>query len=180
MKRALLLDAAAVAVLGALGWAQCCPQPAPPQPDCYTAFWLGEPVQIEIKQSWSLFCCCCCCDELQVLGWRIEAWPAGTVVYSVSLPAPVAAASFLATWDQLDQLGNQVAAGFYKVVVVTDQGEYFTYLKLVERPGCCFWPCLSSLPCGWKWCEPRVVLSRACVSPCWSPCGFRIVLPCCP
>ncbi|MCD5408628.1 hypothetical protein LR090_05350, partial [Candidatus Bipolaricaulota bacterium] len=79
---------------------------------------------------------------------------------------------------QLDTGGVQVAAGYYKVVVVTTDGEYEAYLKLVERPQCCFfWPWLASPPCAIGVCQPRVVLSRVCVS----PCEFRLfVSPCCP
>lgn len=187
MKRALQVAVVLVGLVGSVGLAQCgCPPPE--RPPCYTSFWVGEPVQIELKvpflRLWACtagFCCCCCGSSLQVLGWRVEPWPDGVAVYSETLPTPVAASAFSATWDQLDTGGVQVAAGYYKVVVITTEGEYEAYLKLVERPQCCFfwffWPWLAFRPCAIGVCQPRLVLSRVCVS----PCEVRLfVSPCCP
>ncbi len=177
MKRALLVAAVLVGLVGSVGLAQCGCCPPSERPPCYTSFWVGEPVQIELKVSYC-FCCCCCCSAPQVVGWRVETWPDGVTVYSETLATPVAASAFSATWDQLDAGGVQVEAGYYKVVVVTTTGEYAAYLKLVERPQCCcFWPWLTSRPCAISPCQPRVILSRPCVS----PCQLRLfVSPCCP
>lgn len=165
MKRGLVLSLALVGLMGAVGLAQCyCCTPAE-RPPCYSAFWLGESVQIELKVPWRL---CCCCAAPQVVGWRVETWPQGELVYSVSLEAPVAASDFSASWDQTDLSGAQVPAGYYTVVVSTTEGEYEAYLKLVEKAecGCFFWWHSRSWPCGWSLCEPRVILSRACVPRC--------------
>ncbi|HIP99766.1 TPA: hypothetical protein EYH33_04440 [Candidatus Bipolaricaulota bacterium] len=176
MKRVLLVAVVLVGLAGSIGLAQCGGCPPPERPPCYTSFWVGEPVQIELKVSYGF--CCCCYSAPQVLGWRVETWPDGVTVYSEAFAAPVAASAFSVTWDQLDATGAQVAAGYYKVVVVTTAGEYEAYLRLVERPqGCCFWPWLSSRPCAVSLCQPRVILSRPCVS----PCQIRLfVSPCCP
>jgi hypothetical protein len=102
-----------------------------------------------------------------VTGWQVKTWPGGTVVYDVNLDSPVSYHQFSATWDQKDASGNQVAAGFYTVVVKTTNGNYETYLKLVQRPeGCCFWPWLFSKYCTHSACKPYVTLSRTCVQPC--------------
>lgn len=179
MKRALALIVVLVGVLGAVGLAQGCGgcPPQPERPPCYSAFWVGEPIQIGLKVP-LCFCMCCFCDAPQVLGWHVETWPDGNLVYSAALDVPAAPADFSITWDQKDASGNQVAAGYYKVVVSTTQGDYEAYLKLVERPqGCCFWPWLPSWPCLGSLCQPHVTLSRTCVSPCQIK---LFVSPCCP
>ncbi len=172
MKRVLVLSLLLVGVIGAVGLAQnccCCPAPQPQQPPCYTSFWTGEQIQIGLKVPFGLLCCCCCCEgpQIQVTGWQVKTWPGGTVVYDVNLDSPVSYHQFSATWDQKDASGNQVAAGFYTVVVKTTNGNYETYLKLVQRPeGCCFWPWLFSKYCTHSACKPYVTLSRTCVQPC--------------
>lgn len=165
MKRAFVLSLFLVGIIGAVGLSQdCCPQAE--RPPCYTAFWVGEPIQIGLKVP--LCFCCCCCETPQVLGWHVETWPDGNLVYSASLEEAVTPSAFSATWDQTDASGTQVSAGYYTVVVSTTKGNYKTYLKLVEKPqGCCFfWPFLCSRPCFGNLCEPRVTLSRACVPRC--------------
>jgi hypothetical protein len=178
MKRTLVVALALVGVIGAVALAQCgCVTPEPEKPSCYSSFWAGEPIKIELRVP-LCFCFCCCCETPQVLGWRVEAWADGTLIYSAALDAPVAPAEFSATWDQTDATGVQVAAGYYTIVVSTTAGEYETYARIVERPeGCCFWPFLGSWPCFGKLCEPHVVLSRTCMSPCQIK---LFVGPCCP
>ncbi|MGC9529784.1 MAG: hypothetical protein ACP5G2_04095 [Candidatus Bipolaricaulaceae bacterium] len=180
MNRRVLAVIALVAVMGGVALAQCsCVTPQPTGPKCYAAFWVGQAVEIELKAPVSF--CCCCCDSPEVLGWHVEAWGGG-VVYSATLSAPQAARQFSAVWDQTDQQGNQVAAGFYQAVVTTTDGDYVAPLKIVARPQggcCCWWPFgyLRSISCARKWCEPYVVLSRACTAPC---CGVQFRLGCCP
>jgi hypothetical protein len=179
MKRALVLSLVLVGIIGAVGLSQgcCCCPPPPERPPCYTSFWVGEPIEIGLRVPFC-FCYCNCCETPQVLGWHVETWSDGTLVYSVALDAPTSPTDFSAIWDQTDSSGAQVAAGYYKVVVSTTTGDYEAYLKLVERPqGCCFWPWLSSWPCSISVCQPRVTLSRTCTSPCQIK---LFVSPCCP
>lgn len=169
MKRAFVLSLILVGIIGAVGLSQgCCCCPQEERPPCYTAFWVGEPIQIGFKVPLCFCCCCCCCETPQVLGWHVETWPDGNLVYSASLDTPIAPSAFSATWDQTDASGTQVAAGYYTVVVSTTKGDYKAYLKLVEKPQCCccFWPFLCSCPCFGNLCEPHVTLSRACAPHC--------------
>jgi len=169
MKRAFVLSLILVGIIGAVGLSQgCCCCPQEERPPCYTAFWVGEPIQIGFKVPLCFCCCCCCCETPKVLGWHVETWPDGNPVYSASLDTPIAPSAFSATWDQTDASGTQVAAGYYTVVVSTTKGDYKAYLKLVEKPQCCccFWPFLCSCPCFGNLCEPHVTLSRACAPHC--------------
>ncbi|MCX7844287.1 MAG: hypothetical protein N2507_02865 [Candidatus Bipolaricaulota bacterium] len=187
MKRAALLMLA----LGAVGWGAfaqgCAPCALPdPQPPCFTAFWQGEDVCLELVVPWSVFCGCCCpAPQVQVTGWRVVTWE-GALVYQEIFPSPVAPGRWV--WKQVDSKGNPVGPGYYKVIVSTTTGEYENTLKIVARPDCCspccfplfFLGCLvfGSRPCAVPWCTPYVKLYRCpvCVAPCGAPCGVTLFL----
>lgn len=182
MKRALLSTLAVVLVGGGLAVAQCCPPPpcCPPplpEPPCYTTFWVGEPILVELVVPWSIFCCAPCQPAMMITGWTVEAFGGG-VVYQYAYPAPVGAGTQI-VWDQKSLTGTQVAPGFYKITVVTTSTAVSVHLKIEEkRADCCFFLCLPlSKPCGISLCDPYLKVSRApdcpaCVAPCCSPCCF--------
>lgn len=171
MRRALALGTLLLMSLGVLGYGlgtSCCPPPN--EPCCYTSFWVGETVHFKLVVPWGFFCCCCGDEEL-VTGWRIETLD-GTVVYQYTFPEPVSPGTEI-QWDQKDANGNQVAPGFYNIVVTTTKGEYKTAIKIVEKD-CCCWG-LWSRPCGASLCKPYIKVYR-CPPPC-APC-FIPFLPC--
>lgn len=176
MKRALALGALLAVTLGSLGLGfgdtSCCPPPT--EPRCYTAFWVGDTICFKLVVPFS-FLCCCCGDEELITGWRVET-PDGVVVYEHSYPEPVPPRGFVMQWDQRDMAGQQVAAGFYNLVVTTTEGEYKTTIKLVERDPCC-WTILRSKPCGISLCKPYIKVYR-CPSCCPVPCCLPF--PCFP
>ncbi len=183
MKR-MLAVAALVAMLGAVAVAQCCPPPPPPaEPPCYTTFWVGEEVYFKVEQFWSIFCCCCGGQDL-VVGWQVQVFGTGQVIYTVTLPAPVALDTEF-VWKGTDALGNVVAPGFYKIVVSLSSGKTVEgHVKLVARStGCCA-PCLPvSVPCWPSLCGPYLKIWRAPCQPSPTPCGccwpFFFFLGCC-
>lgn len=152
MKRALALVALLTVLGGSLGYAlgnPCCPPPD--EPCCYTAFWAGDQVCFKLVIPFSFFCCNT--DEL-ITGWRIETLD-GVTVYQVAFDEPVDPRGFEMRWDQTDASGQQVAAGFYNIVVTTTKGEYKTAIKIVEKDPCC-WKILWSKPCGASLCKPYI------------------------
>ncbi|MCR4391545.1 MAG: DUF2271 domain-containing protein [Candidatus Acetothermia bacterium] len=171
MKRALALSMAALAVTGGLALAQCgCPPPA--GPCCYTAFWAGEEVHFQLVLPFGMFCCCQ--ERPGIVGWRVETM-AGALVYQVAFPEPKDPTSLTMVWDQKDQAGDPVAPGYYKLVVTTVAGEHETYVRIAERPSCCFfwwWP--WSRPCGASLCRPYIKVFRAPACP--SGCAFTLFL----
>lgn len=131
---------------------------------------------IELVIPWGIFCGCCCQETALITGWRVEAFGGG-VVYQFAYPIPVAAGTQI-VWDQKDLGGNQVALGFYKIVVTTTDKAAEIHVKIAEKRDCCFFLCAPlSKPCGISLCQPYLKVSRAptcptpCGSPCVSPCG---------
>lgn len=115
-----------------------------------------------------------------ITGWTVEAFGGG-LVYAYTFPAPVSAETKI-VWDQKNQLGVQVAPGFYKITVTTTGKPASVHVKLEERKGdCCFLPCTPlAKPCGFSLCDPYLKLSRAAAcNPCaWAACGTGCD-PCC-
>ena len=176
MKRALAFGALLALTMGVMGFGfgnSCCPPPT--EPCCYTSFWVGDTVCFKLVIPWSFFCCTAS-DEL-ITGWRIET-PDGVVVYEHAFSTPVSPKGFEMQWDQKDMSGQQVAAGFYNIVVTTTKGEYKTAIKIVEKDPCC-WTVLKSKPCGVSFCKPYIKVYKCptCYAP-KSPCCLP--LPCFP
>lgn len=161
--------------MGILGYgfgdSSCCPPPT--EPCCYTSFWMGDTVCFKLVVPFSLFCCCCEEKEL-VTGWRIETMD-GMVVYEYAFADPVSP-GYEIQWDQKDMAGQQVAAGFYNIVVTTTKDEYKTTIKIEEKDPCC-WKVLRSRPCGVSWCKPYIKVYR-CPSCCLPKPSCCFPFPC--
>lgn len=169
VKRVALLSVVLVAALAGTVLAQCwCDPVIPDVPRCYTAVHPGQKVEIGIRFP---FCFhgvffCCSPPAPQVLTWYVETWE-GDIVYVEPLPAPVPATSFSAVWGLHDVDGFAVGPGYYRVVVVTTEGEHDNNLRLVEQRAC-FWPLFSGWPCLSRLCAPEVTL-RAVTPRCCPP-----------
>lgn len=181
---ALVLGVAAFGVLGLGQWCAACP-PAT-EPPCYTTFWQGEDVCLELVVPWGFLCCGCPGPQIRTTGWRVITLY-GNVVYQEIFPEPVAPGKWV--WKQVDASGNPVEAGFYKIIVSTTSGEYENTVKIVAKSACCpscccfpffFWGCWGwdSKPCAISWCSPYVKLYRCptCLAPCAAPCTVTIYL----
>jgi hypothetical protein len=148
-----------------------------------TRYAVGESVlfQIETQNTcwWSCCGCCnCACPEIQVSGWRVVDG-GGTIVYAVSLEAPIAVPAWTGSWNQANTSGVPVAAGNYVLYVDTTVG-MLSRSFLIYDPCCCCW--------GWLWpcftCEEASRITQCCCRitltlsheqrPC-SPCSW----PCC-
>lgn len=182
--KARLVALALVVLGGGVAWGQWCPPPGwcppppPPEPPCYTTFWVGEPIQIELVVPWGIFCCNPCAGATLITGWTVEAFGGG-LVYSYTFPYPVGADTKL-VWDQKDQAGAQVGPGFYKITVLTTGKPASIHVKIEERTASwCFSKPIAK-PCGFSFCDPYLKLSRApACDPCaWSVCGTGCD-PCC-
>ncbi|MCD6321291.1 hypothetical protein J7L84_03490 [Candidatus Bipolaricaulota bacterium] len=179
MRRALLLVALATVILGSVALANgsCCTTCATNVPCCYTAYWVGEEVHFKLVIPFSLFCCCCCDgSKTLITGWHVEDMQ-GNVIYQETLPQPQDPCCYEMVWKQVDSQGNQVAAGFYKIVVETTTGNYSNYVKIVEKNCCCCFFGLWSRPCGASLCHPYVKLFHcpSCCVSCW-PCCCGITI----
>ncbi len=174
MKRALAFGALLVVSLGSLGYgfqSSCCPPPT--EPSCYTSFWVGDTLCFKLIIPWSFFCCNSS-DEL-IIGWHVETLE-GVVVYEYTYSDPVSPHDFVMQWDQKDLTGQQVAAGFYNIVITTTKGEYKTTIKIVEKDPCC-WSILKSKPCGASLCNPYIKVYK-CPSCCVPTPSCCLPLPC--
>ncbi len=178
VRRSVLLSLVMVVALASVAMAQCWCEPFTPDvPRCYTTVYPGQTVEIGIRfpVCFPVPFCCCPPPAPQVLMWRVETWE-GQVVYSQTLLNPVSVTSFSASWDLRDAEGIQVAPGYYRVIVVTTEGDYDNNLRLVEqRP--CFWPLTFNWPCFSRLCAPEVTL-RAVTPRCCPP--RPVCWPCCP
>ena len=164
MKRALVLLALGVVAIGSMAYGfsgPCCEPPS--EPCCYTSFWVGDPVCFKLVIPFSFFCCTSS-DEL-ITAWKIETLD-GILIYEHVFADPVPAGTEF-TWDQKDMSGQQVAAGFYNIVIATTKGEYKTAIKIVEKDPCC-WKILRSRPCGASLCKPYIKVYK-CLVPCCEP-----------
>lgn len=103
-------------------------------------FKLGGDVQFRVQDSTTWFWGCCSCSEALVLGWRIVT-TTEQVIYSVVHDAPVSAAVWLGTWNQLDTGGSAAPVGQYKLYVDTSVGTLSRCFTLYD-------------PCGCNWCNP--------------------------
>lgn len=181
----MVLAAFAVLALGgtALADGVWCPSCQPsPTPCCYTAFWVGEEVHFRLVLPFGFFWCCDT-GKPMITGWHVEDM-GGNVVYQEILPEPADPCCREMVWTQVDASGNQVAAGFYKIVVETTAGNYENYVKIVEKD-CCWCPFGPwSRPCGVPLCKPYVKIYRCptcptCVAPPFPCCSITLFLGTC-
>lgn len=168
MKRELLLAIVLLMVVG--GWASaqwCCSSTEEPQaPRCFESFRQCQKIEIgmRVPSGLSFFCCTSSPTPVvpKVNGWWVEALD-GTVIYQVRLQNPVPATAFSAVWAQTDCTGEEVAQGYYTVVVSTDEGAFKKHIRIVGR--CQLLLPFLSLFCFSPASEPEVTLASA-MEPC--------------
>jgi hypothetical protein len=134
------------------GWAQCgCGDPE--TPICYLTFPSNETIEFSLVAPVDYFVCQETTVSPGILGWRVHAWD-GTVVRSVVYPGEPKGRWMSMVWDLYDDSGYLVPPGYYRIVVLTTDGDVSYPVRILERcrPCCgcfCWWaaPPACDVPC---------------------------------
>ena len=134
------------------GWAQCgCGEPE--TLSCYLTFQSNETIEFSLIAPVDYFVCHGTTVSPSIIGWRVEAWD-GTVVRSVVYPGQPKGRWISMEWDLYDEGGYLVPPGFYRIVVMTTDGDVSYPVRILERcrPCCgcfCWWsaPPVCGVPC---------------------------------
>ncbi len=144
-----------VIVMSVGAWAQCgCGDVE--GPDCYLTFKSNETIEFSLVAPVDYFVSHATTVSPSIAGWRIEAWD-GTVVRSVIYQGDPKGRWITMEWDLYDEAGYLVPPGFYRVVVMTTDGDVSYPVRLLERcRRCCGCWCWSSsyLACDVPCCVP--------------------------
>lgn len=121
-------------------------------------FKVGTEIQFRVQDETTWWWGCCACTPSQILGWRVAS-PSGTVVFSIIHDAPIPAAAWVGTWNQLNPSGQAVPAGQYVLYVDTTVGTVSRCFTIYDPCGCtsCWSPCWT---CGCQ--EVPTVQNCAC------------------
>jgi hypothetical protein len=129
------------------GWAQCgCG--IQDGPSCYRTFRTNETIEISVIAPIDYFMCRGTTVSPSIFGWRVEAWD-GTIVRSVVHSDQPKGRWMTMEWDLNDGSGNLVPSGFYRIIVMTTDGDVSYPVRILERcRPCidCF--CWSTAPMG--------------------------------
>lgn len=140
----------------AFGQCDCAPTAVVEGPECYAGFWVTNPIEFKLVVPGDYFFVCPTCPVPAVAGWRVEAMD-GTVVFQETYD-PSKGHYHEMMWLQTDTWGNQVPAGDYRLVIVTDVAGEISHMVRIQARPCVAWPC---------WCG------------CWGCCPTLDVVPCC-
>jgi len=137
VRRALVVAVMIIGLVGVVAVAQCgCDTPpAGSGPACYTGYWAGVDVSFKLVVPGEYFSQCPVPETPLITGWRVETL-AGDIVYQVQFPDVPKGHNLQMTWNQTDGHCNNVALGFYRLVVqTTTAGEFQNYVRIVGWPG---------------------------------------------
>lgn len=132
-----------VLAVSIVGWAQCdCG--VQEGPTCYLAFKSNETIVFSLVAPVDYFMCQGTTVSPSIFGWRVEAAD-GTVVRLVVYPGEPRGRMTAMEWDLYDESGHLVPPGFYRIVVMTTDGDVFYPVRIVEACRsycgcCCWWP----------------------------------------
>jgi hypothetical protein len=143
-----------IVALVSLGvWAQCdCG--AADEPSCYLAFKTTETIDFSLIAPIDYFAVHQTTVSPSLFGWRVEAWD-GTVVRTVIYPGEPVGRWLTMEWDLYDDAGYLVSPGFYRIIVMSTDGEVSYPVRIVEAcPTFCGCGCYAPLACDVPCCVP--------------------------
>lgn len=154
-KAAVVVAAVLMASVALAGWAQCGCDTGE-TPDCYLAFRTTETIAFTLEAPVDYFMMHATAVSPSIFGWRVEAWD-GTPVRTVIYPGEPKGRWLTMEWDLYDDQGVLVPAGFYRIVVMTTDGDVFYPVKIVDScsayAGCCC-GCCAPMMCDAPCCVP--------------------------
>ena len=134
------------------GWAQCGCGGAE-QPGCYLTFQSNETIEFSLVAPIDYFTCHGTTVSPGIWGWRVEA-SNGTIVRTVTYPDGPKSRLLIMEWDLYDEMGCIVSPGYYRIVVMSTDGDVSYPVRILERCrpcfGCFCWsyaPVACDVPC---------------------------------
>ena len=172
MKCAGWLGLCLVVAVSVGGWAQCdCGEPGAPL--CSMTFQSNETIAFKLVAPVDYFVCHDTTVSPGIWGWRVEAWD-GTVVRAVTYPDGPESRLLVMEWDLYDDAAYLVDPGWYRIVVMTTDGDVSYPVRILERCrpcyGCfCWWyePVVCDVPCCVPYGELYLSLAIGETRPCF-------------
>lgn len=154
------------------GWAQCgCGEPQ--EPFCYMTFQSNETIEFTLIAPLDYFTCHNTTVSPGIWGWRVEAWD-GTAVRTVTYSDGPKSRLLVMEWDLYDDAGYLVDPGYYRIVVMSTDGDVSYPVRILERcrPCCgcfCWWhaPVVCDVPCPIPYGELYLSLAVGETRPCF-------------
>jgi len=141
------------------GWAQCgCEDPE--EPTCYLTFQSNETIEFSLIVPVDYFVCHGTSVSPSVWGWRAETLD-GVVVRTFAYPRGPVGRWVTMEWDLYDDSGYLVDPGWYRIVVMTTDGDVSYPVLILER----------CRPCWGCWCGCGCTPCIDCDVPCCIPFG---------
>jgi len=155
MKSAGWIALVLVVAVSVGGWAQCgCEEAGAPA--CYMTFRSNETIEFTLVAPLDYFVCHGTSVSPSIWGWRVETLD-GIVVRTFAYSRGPVGRWVTMEWDLYDGNGYLVDPGWYRIVVMTTDGDVSYPVRILERCRPC-WGC-------WCWCSPCVVCDVPCCVP---------------
>ncbi len=155
MKRGSWIVFLIVAFVSLGVWAQCdCG--VQDEPSCYLAFKTTETIEFSLIAPIDYFTVHQTTVSPSIFGWRVEAWD-GTLVRTVIYPGEPKGRWLTMEWDLYDDDGYLVPPGYYRIIVMSTDGDVSYPVRIVEacHAFCgCFCGCYAPLACDVPCCVP--------------------------